>query len=225
MNAHEPRPQSLEPQQGLSDGEVVERVVAGEPALFEILMRRYNQRVYRAVRAVIRNDAEVEDVMQQAYLSAFAHLGQFRGDAKFSTWLVRIAVNEACARLRPHGPKLVAIDGDYVEMDPTTKTPEDLSADKELRHLLENSLDHLAEAYRTVFVLREIEGLDTREVADALSISEDLVKTRLHRAKALLRSALFDTAQNTKNNLFPFHAARCDRVVAAVFALLPQMTK
>jgi RNA polymerase sigma-70 factor, ECF subfamily len=207
-------------QDPLSDEDVVRRVVAGDAALFEILMRRHNQRIYRTVRAVLRSDEEVEDVMQQAYLNAYQHLGQFAGEARFSTWLTRIAVNEALARRRKGA--LVLVQGDETMdidlADESTPDPEQQAGTAELRELMEREVAALPDAFRTVFVLREVEGLSTAETAASLGVSEDLVKTRLHRARTMLRERLYRRAGVTLETIFTFGNERCDRVVQAVMA-------
>jgi RNA polymerase sigma-70 factor, ECF subfamily len=203
----------------LSDEELVARIVAGDAALFEILMRRYNQRVYRAVRAVLRGDDEVEDVMQQAYLNAYQHLRQFEGRAQFSTWLTRIAVNEALARRRRRisEPDSGEPDAMIRLVDESQPDPERQTATSEL---LEREVAALPDAFRLVLVLRDVEGLSTAEAAASLEISEDNVKTRLHRARTMLRDNLYRRAGVTLDSLFVFGNARCDRVVAAVMAQL-----
>jgi RNA polymerase sigma-70 factor (ECF subfamily) len=207
----------------LHDEEIAARVLAGESALFEVLMRRHNQRVYRAIRALIRDEAEVEDAMQQTYLSAYLHLAEFAGSARLSTWLVRIAVNEALGRLR-RGRRLHALAGELegtIDMrNPPPASPEAVAERRELSTVLERAVDGLPDIYRTVFMLREIEGLTTAEAAEALAASEDVVKTRLHRARGLLQERLAAIAEERKPELFPFHAPRCDRVVAAVMAAI-----
>jgi RNA polymerase sigma-70 factor (ECF subfamily) len=211
--------------QVLSDLEIVRRVQAGESALFELLMRRYNQRLYRVARGIVRDDAEAEDVMQQAYVNAYTHLDQFADRAKFSTWLTRITVYEALGRLRRRG-RLLEIDAMSEKGDPRVVLaskdldPEQEAMTGELRVALERSLDSIPEIYRTAFVMREVEGLSTAETAECLDTSEDVVKTRLHRARALLRRALMARAGSEASDAFRFHAVRCDRVVAAVFAHL-----
>jgi len=208
----------------LSDEEVVRRIRGGEGALFEVLMRRYNQRLYRVARAIVRDDAEAEDVMQQAYVSAYTHLDQFAERARFSTWLTRIAVHEALARNRRRGR--------LREMDAMAETdasgvwtsrgldPEQQALTAELRRALEASLDALPESHRSVFVLREVEGLDTAETAECLGLSEDNVKTRLSRSRAMLRRQLFERAGLATSDVFSFHLSRCDRIVGAVLARL-----
>lgn len=203
----------------LSDIEVVRRVVSGDAALFEILMRRHNQRIYRAVRAVLRSDEDVEDVMQQAYINAYEHLSQFAGDAQFSTWLTRIAVNEALrrrkrARVSGEGDDSVTIS--LVEDE--GPDPEQQASTAEMREMLEREVSALPEAYRMVIMLRDVEGLSTAETASTLSVSEDVVKTRLHRGRTMLRDNLYRRAGVTLQSLFPFGNARCDRVVANVMA-------
>ena len=203
--------------QPLTDGELVARIVDGDAALFEILMRRHNQRIYRAVRAVLRADDDVEDVMQQAYLNAYTHLRQFAGGAQFSTWLTRIAVNEALSRRRRNA-LFVQGEDEMILADETTPDPEQQASAAELREVMEREVAALPDAFRTVVVLRDVEGASTSETASILGISEDLVKTRLHRARALLRDRLYRRAGVTLQSIFPFGNARCDRVVAAVMA-------
>ena len=212
-------PLSLAPFQTLSDEEVVERVLAGEIELFEILMRRYTQRLYRVARAILADDGEAEDVMQDAYVRAYSHLGQFAGQARFSTWLTRIAVHEALARAR-RGRRLVQIEDlsrREDSMPSTERGPEQRAIQRNLQSLLETAIDALPESFRSVLVLREVEGLSTAETADSLGISEALVKTRLHRAHAALRNDMESRTRATLASSFPFHLSRCDRVVAAVF--------
>ena len=213
----------------LSDEDVVQRVRAGDTALFEVLMRRYNQRLYRVARAILRNDGEAEDVMQQAYVEAYAHLDQFEGRAKFSTWLTKIAVYEALARTRRQGRETSAIrrsKDEGEEVDPMTRIksealdPEQQASQRELRTLLESAIECLPATYRSVVMLRDVEGMSTAETAECLSLREDAVKTRLHRARTLLRKDLYDRAGLTAPTAFPFHLTRCDRVVSAVFARL-----
>lgn len=208
--------------EALPDEDVVRRIREGETALFEILMRRYNQRLFRVARAIVRDDAEAEDVLQQAYVNAYAHLDQFAGTARFSTWLTRIATYEALGRLRRRGRQKETSMGDGEDaMDgfPTPQpNPERQAFAGELRRALETSLDALPEAYRTVFVLRDVEGLSTSEAADCLEVSEDVVKTRLHRARVMLREDLFERAGLSARSVFAFDGERCDRIVAAVLA-------
>jgi RNA polymerase sigma-70 factor (ECF subfamily) len=197
----------------LPDSEIVQRVRAGETALFEILMRRHNQRVYRVARAVVRDESEVEDVMQQAYINAFTHLHQFEDRAQFSTWLTRITLNEAFGRR-----KKMRLDNEEL-MDTHTSPladPERQAYGRELNRVLEDAVDALPAAYRTVFMLRDIEGLSTSETAAGLGVGEEAVKTRLHRARAMVRRAVTTRIGATTAEAFQFHAVRCDRVVDGV---------
>ena len=216
---------SLTPQQTLSDEDIVERVLAGEIELYEILMRRYNQRLYRVARAILADDGEAEDVMQDAYVRAYTHLSQFAGRARFATWLTRIAVYEALARAR-RGRRLVQIEDlsprkedsmPLSSLSSAERGPEQQAIQRNLQALLETAIDALPESFRSVLVLREVEGLSTAETADSLGISESLVKTRLHRAHAALRQDIESRSRATLASSFPFHLSRCDRVVAAVF--------
>lgn len=210
--------ETLEP---IADEEVVRRVVAGDVALFEILMRRHNQRVYRAVRAVLRADDDVEDVMQQAYLNAYAHLRQFAGEARFSTWLTRIAVNEALARRR-RGATFVQEDEEAAMqlIESSAPDPEQQASASELREVMEREVAALPDAFRAVILLRDVEGLSTAETADILGVSGEVVKTRLHRARAALRERLYRRAGVTLETIFAFGNARRDRVVTAVMAAI-----
>ena len=205
-----------------SDAALIQQVLAGNTAVFELLMRRYNERVYRAARSIVRDEAEAEDVMQQAYVNAFTHLRQFNGSARFSTWLTRIAINEALARVRRLG-RYEAFDEELSNVEPfMSRTPPDnperQAFSRELAGLLEWAIDRLPNGMREVFVLREVEGLSTAEVADCLGVSEDVVKTRLSRGRAQLRQRLTERTGAAAAEAFRFYRPRCDRVVATVLA-------
>ncbi len=207
----------------LTDGDVVRRVVGGEKALFEVLMRRHDQRVYRAVRGILRDEDEVEDAMQQAWLQAFLHLGEFERAAAFSTWVVRIAVNEALGRLRKKRTRLESVGAVEEEegsgiMDERAENPEERAAAREATALVEGAIDRLPAGYRSVFMLREVEHLSTAETAAALGLGEEAVKVRLHRARAMLRKRLSDTVDQAAPEAFPFLAPRCNRIVEAVMS-------
>jgi RNA polymerase sigma-70 factor (ECF subfamily) len=208
----------------LSDAAIVERVRGGDAGLYEILVRRHNQRLYRTIRAILRNDRDVEDVMQQAYVDAYLHLEQFRGQAQFATWLTRIAVNRAIrsGRSQRRQLELVTPEGEVDVASERTPAqgldPEHEAYGRELRTVLEPLIDELPDAFRLVFVLREVEGLSTAETAASLSVNEDTVKTRLHRAKRLLRQRLERALGPAATEVYPFHLSRCDRVVAGVMA-------
>ena len=208
----------------LTDEEVVGRILAGQTALFEILMRRYNERMYRVSRAILRDDSEAEDVMQQAYVNAYSNLRQFAGKARFSTWLTRIAVNESLARLRHRG-KYERYDDERSRVEPfmadeSHPDPERQAFSGELRAMLEWAIEQLPDGAREVFVLREVEGLNTAEVGDALGVSEDVVKTRLSRAKAALRRTVMARTGATAPEAYRFYRPRCDRLVARVLAVV-----
>jgi len=210
----------------LTDEQVVARVLAGETAVFEIIMRRYNQRLYRVARGILRNDAEAEDVMQDAYVRAYQHLGQFAGRSKFSTWLTRIAVHEALARLHKQSrfadlEPASESSGDGMEnLAANLRTPEQNAGGAELRVLLEEAIGALPESYRAVLMLRDVEEMTTQEAAEALELTEENVKVRLHRARGMMRRELYERVGASSTTAFQFEAPRCDRVVAAVFGRL-----
>jgi RNA polymerase sigma-70 factor (ECF subfamily) len=205
----------------LTDEQVVARVLAGQTALFEILMRRHNERLYRAARAILKDAHEAEDVMQQAYVNAYSHLGQFDGRAAFVTWLVRIAVHEAIARARRRS-RYTNVDDDspfepeVAELAVAAPDPERQAFAGELGVLLEAAIDRLPDGTREVFVLRQLEGMTTVEVAAVLCVSEAVVRTRLSRARAALRRDLRAHAGSLTSSTFRFYRPACDRVVEAV---------
>jgi len=204
----------------LSDQEVVRRVLDGETELFEIIMRRYNQRLYRIARAILRDDAEAEDVMQDAYVRAFAHLTQFAGRAQFATWLSRIAVHEALARVRRRQRIDQLADtedgGGNVNVIESSLNPEEQTSVAELGKALEGAILAIPEQYRLVVMMRDVEQMTTAETAVALDLTEQNVKVRLHRARALVRKELFARAGTESPAAFGFMGVRCDRVVARV---------
>jgi RNA polymerase sigma-70 factor (ECF subfamily) len=208
----------------LSDEEVVVRVLAGDTSLFEILMRRYNQRLFRVARGILADDAEAEDVMQEAYVRAFRELAGFRGEARFSTWLTRIACHEALARARKRRRlvPLSPMNGGGEPPDPPSEAsgPERQMENRELHAVLREAVELLPDPLRAVFCLREIEGLSTEQTADALDLSVENVRVRLHRAKRGLRQTLDDRIGREVRRLYLFDGARCDRVVEKVFARL-----
>jgi RNA polymerase sigma-70 factor (ECF subfamily) len=214
--------------QGWTDLEIVERVKAGDTALYELIMRRYNQRLYRIARAILRDDAEAEDVMQDAYVRAYQHLHQFAASAPFSVWLTRIAVHEALGRLRlrKRNPQLddTEHEGELsMNVVETSPNPEQTASRAELGQLLEEALLDLPERYRTVVMLRDVEELSTSETAEVLDLTEHNVKVRLHRGRAMARGWLFARVGTNAKNAFPFMGVRCDRVVHGVFARLAEL--
>jgi RNA polymerase sigma-70 factor (ECF subfamily) len=206
-------------QTAMTDADVVARVLAGETALFEILLRRYNQRLFRIARSILRSDDDAEDAVQQAYINAFTHLGQFAGDAAFATWLTRIAIHEALARTRQRTRRAETDLEEQEQMNRLVsdrRSPEEQAADRELTGLVEAAVDELPELYRTVFMMREVQQLSTAETAACLEVSEESVKVRLHRAKAMLRDNLASRVEAGAGLAFQFLGARCDRLVAKV---------
>lgn len=209
---------------GLTDEEVVTKVLDGETELFEIIMRRHNLRLFRVTRSILRNDAESEDVVQDAYVRAYAHLGTFEGRSTFATWLTRIAIHEALSRRR-RAARLDTHEGESPagcdlreKPDRASRSPEQQAIDGELRAAIETAIDQMPLHYRTVFMLRDIQGMDTLETAESLGLHEQAVKTRLHRARKILRGYLEPRVGLNPDELFNFLGPRCDRIVASVLA-------
>ena len=212
------------PLSSLSDEAIVARVVGGEVELFELLMRRNDARLYRAARSILHDDRDVEDVMQEAYVRAYEHLNEFEGRSLFSTWLTRIAVHEAFARLRSR-KRFQPLDADEDETevpDPTSPagTPEEQASDGEINELLQSAVARLSSDFRDVFILRSQEGMSVAEVSARLSIPEGTVKTRLHRARVRLQEILAESAPELPS-MYELDATRCDRIVGAVFRRIP----
>lgn len=199
--------------ESLSDAELVDLVRGGERRLYDLLMRRHNRTVFRALRALLNDDGEAEDVAQEAWVRAYFALHQFAGRASFVTWVVRIALNEGLARRKAgHRFKELAM----ATLSTQGPSPEDEAGHAELRRLLAGAIDALPDALRTVFVLREVDGKATAEVAEALGLSADNVKVRLHRARAALRRTIERRLGEEVHSLYAFAGERCDRLVAAV---------
>jgi RNA polymerase sigma-70 factor, ECF subfamily len=200
------------------DDELIEKILAGETLLFAVLVKRYNQRLYRIVRAITHDDAEAEDIVQHAHLTAYRSLQQLRGSAHYATWLTKIAVNEALGRMRRekrHHLILLEHSGG----DATMSTPEEDLYRQELARLLEHHIDELPSALRVVFVMRDVEELDTAETAATLGISEAAVRVRLHRARQALQGTLSE-AMTAAPDAFHFAGERCDRMTRAVLTEL-----
>lgn len=215
----------------LSDAEIARRVAAGDRDEFRLLMRRHNQTLYRTARSILKDDAEAEDAVQEAYLLAYRAMDGFRGDARMSTWLVRIVANEAIGRLRKRSrraeviPLNDAAEQDAVSMnfpagDTWSAQPEREASRMETRRLLEAKIDQLPDAFRAVFVLRAVEELSVEETAAALEIPQATVRTRFFRARSLLRESIAREADFALSDAFAFAGARCDRIVAGVLARL-----
>lgn len=210
------------------DHSLMQGVLAGKPAAFELLMRRYNRRLYRLARAVLRSDEEAEDALQEAYLSAFRSIGQFRQESALSSWLSRLVLNEALGRLRRKARRQnimpLVIDNTDIEMNATAaddaELPDRVLGRAQMRALLERKLDALPESYRVVFVLRSVEDLSVEETAHSLDIPAGTVRSRYSRAKALLREALAQEVDLAEQDLYQFGGEHCDRVTAMVLRKL-----
>ena len=214
----------------IDDAELVRRVCARDPGAFELLMRRHNRRLYRVARAILRDGAEAEDALQDAYLAAYQSLDGFRGQASLATWLSRVVVNQCLARLRRQArrdnivPMVAMADADEREAhampSQTTESPDSALLRSELRAVLERKLDALPESFRTVFVLRCVEELSVEETAEVLGVPEATVRTRLFRARGMLRESLAQDIDLAERDVFAFGGVHCDRVVASVLARL-----
>ncbi|MGI6851181.1 RNA polymerase sigma factor [Mesorhizobium sp. 1B3] len=209
--------------------DLVSRALARDREAFRIIMRRNNQRLYRIARGVVRDDAEAEDVVQEAYMRAFSHLDAFRGASSLSTWLSRITINEALGRLRrkrrAEGAGLMSAGATEAEiirfpLSPDDIDPERRMAQRQILQLVEQATDNLPDAFRTVFVARVIEGMSMEETAELLGLRPQTVKTRLHRARALLRKELDAKIGPILLDAFPFAGRRCDRLTGAVLRRL-----
>ena len=218
----------------LPDTEIARLIAFGDRGAFELLMRRYNQTLYRTARSILKDDAEAEDAVQEAYMLAYRAMGAFRGEAKLSTWLIRIVVNEAIARSRKRSRRaeIIQLGGEAVsDANPgeesmnqaTPEQPEHAAVRAQTRRLLEGKIDALPEAFRTVFVLRALEELTVEETAASLGIPAATVRTRFFRAKGLLREALAREIDFAYGDAFAFAGARCDRIVAGVLARLEDL--
>lgn len=218
--------------ENLPDGELAQRIAAGDLDALQVLMRRYNQTLYRTARSILKDDAEAEDAVQESYLLAYRAMHKFRGEAKLATWLVRIVVNEAIARMRKRKRRaeIIELSGDSAQQGDDTEVtnmnqaspeqPEQAALRKETRRLLEAKIDQLPDAFRTVFVLRALEEMSVEEAAICLDIPEATVRTRYFRARSLLREALAREIDFSFESAFSFAGDRCDRIVAGVLARL-----
>jgi RNA polymerase sigma-70 factor (ECF subfamily) len=199
------------------DAQLINRILAGDMRALEQLMRLHNRTLYRTARAILRDDAEAQDAVQEAYLRAYKALGSFRGEARLSTWLVRIAANEALMRRRRRAPS--APDDSIPETIPDHGADPQADAERsEMRRLLQSRIDALPDAYRAVFMLRGVEELSVEETAAALDIPEATVRTRYFRARGLLRAAMACDIDSRAKDAFSFAGLRCDRIVAFVLA-------
>ena len=228
--ASAPRPAPEE----VGDSALVARIVAGDGAAFELLMRRHNRRLYRIARSMLRNGADAEDALQESYLRAYNSLGEFRGESSLATWLSRLVVNECMSRHRRQARRdnivpIVSADaqGDeesYTMAAADMEGPDASFARAELRVLIERKLDELPETYRTVFVLRCVEELSVEETAECLGIPPATVRTRQFRARGMLRELLAQDMDTAERDVFSFDGARCDRIVTAVLDRLDALS-
>ena len=212
-----------------TDVELAARASNGDGVAFECIMRRHDQLLFRTARSILKNDAEAEDALQEAYLRAWQALSRFRSDAKLSTWLMRIVINESLGRLRRQGAHMIPLNTAielaehqteaWIEDDPEQR-PERVAMRGEVRRLMEARIDMLPDAFRTVFMLRAVEELSVEEIAMALEIPEATVRTRFFRARSLLRKGLSQDLDFSVGDAFPFAGARCDRMVAGVLTKL-----
>ena len=214
----------------VTDADLVARIGRRDQAAFETLMRRHNARLFRVARAILKDDAEAEDALQDAYLDAYRRIGDFRGESQLATWLTRIVINQALMRLRRQKRDRVVVpvrrparrrNANLPEADMAddkTESPTDATMRAEVRRMLERRIDELPVAFRTVFVMREVEDMTVEETAACLSIPAATVRTRLFRARALLREALARDMDSATVEVFGFAGERCDRIVAGVLA-------
>jgi RNA polymerase sigma-70 factor (ECF subfamily) len=210
------------------DLHLARRALARDPDAFRTIMTTYNQRLYRVARSILRNDSEAEDAVQEAYVSAFSHLASYRGEATLATWLSRIVMNEALGRLRARRPSVPlesfhaqGKEAEIILFPHTARSdPERTMAQRELLRLVEQATDKLPEVYRIVFVSRVIEGMSVEDTADLVGIRPETVKTRLHRARRLIREQLEERIGPVLMDAFPFAGRRCERLTEAVMQRL-----
>ena len=215
------------PSASTPDTELAARAASGDASAFEAIMRRHNRLLFRTARAILKSDAEAEDALQDAYLRAWRAMHGFRADAKLSTWLVRIVINEALGRMRRRDGQVIPLDAAMNSTEPETQVsltadpdrqPERVAMRAELRRLMEARIDLLPDAFRSVFMLRAVEEMTVDEVSQALGIPEATVRTRFFRARSLLREGLASEIDMALGDAFSFDGARCDRIVATVMA-------
>ena len=218
---------------GMADAELVARALRRDEAAVRAIMQVNNRRLYRLARGILRNDGEAEDVVQETYVRAFTHLEDFRGDSSLATWLGRIAINEALGRLRRQRPNV-----DWTTLPPGTleaqiiqfpnsassDDPEKSMAQREIQHVVEHAIDELPEAFRIVFITRVIEGMNVEETAEILGLKPETVKTRLHRARTMLRENVEKKIGPVVMDAFPFAGKRCERLTEAVLKRLGLVT-
>lgn len=229
---------------GMTDIEIAQRIALGDEDAFHLLMRRHNQTLYRTARSILKDDAEAEDAVQESYLLAFRAIGNFRGDAKLSTWLTRIVVNESIARSRKRKrtAEIISLDSDHESgqsvayndsldtrndeiREEISDQPEAGALRTETRRLLERKIDELPDAFRTVFILRAVDEMTAEETALSLGIPDTTVRTRYFRAKGMLRESLAREIDFALGDTFAFDGVRCDRIVDGVLMRFRPMQK
>jgi RNA polymerase sigma-70 factor (ECF subfamily) len=212
-----------------SDTELVARALARDEIAVRAIIRANNRRLYRLARGILRNDGEAEDVVQETYVRAFTHLTDFRGESSLSTWLSRIAMNEALGRLRRERPSIElaslpqgALEAQIIQFPlmSAADDPEKSMAQREIQHVVEGAIDELPEPFRIVFITRVLEGMNVEETAEILDLKPETVKTRLHRARAMLRGNVEKKIGPVIMDAFPFAGRRCDRLTDAVLKRL-----
>ena len=222
-----PAPQTARP--GTADAELVARALARDEMAVRAIIKANNRRLYRLARGILRNDGEAEDVVQETYVRAFTHLGEFRSESSLSTWLSRIAMNEALGRLRRERPgvELSSLPQGTLEaqiiqfpLASAVDDPEKSMAQREIQHVVEGAIDELPEPFRIVFITRVLEGMNVEETAEILDLKPETVKTRLHRARAMLRDNVEKKIGPVVMEAFPFAGRRCDRLTDAVLKRL-----
>ena len=211
----------------LADHELVARARTGDASAIEAIIRRYNRKLYRTARAILRDDSEAEDAVQEAYLQALRGLAGFRGDSSLGTWLTRIAANEALMRRRRNTRRSEVIplndDAEHlmeIVVGDEAQTPERAALGAEVRRLIERYVDGLPDLYRAVFVLRALEEMSVEETATALELPAATVRTRYFRARAMLRTALEREVDGAMTDIFSFDGERCDRIASSVLGRL-----
>ena len=211
------------------DAELVRRALARDETAIRAIMQANNRKLFRLARGILRNDAEAEDVVQETYVRAFTHLANFRGDSSLSTWLSRIAMNEALGRLRRQRPSVElsslpqgALEAQIIQFPlmSAADDPEKSMAQREIQHVVEHAIDELPEPFRLVFITRVIEGMNVEETAEILGLKPETVKTRLHRARNLLRDNVERKIGPVVMEAFPFAGRRCERLTEAVLTRL-----
>ena len=210
----------------IKETEIIKRILGGEKELFEILVRRNNQKLYRVIRSYLKDDAEIEDIMQNSYIKAYTKLYQFKLESSFSTWLIRIGINESLVRLKEKG-KLVQLNEQSANLKshiileiPDTKqlNPHDRMIRNEAKQLLENAIDCLDSKYKSIYMMKEVEEMSLKEIAFALDLTVANVKVRLHRSKEMLKDKLFEISND--KDIFEFGFSRCDRLTENVMNLI-----